>query len=106
MAAATAAAFLQVLGVAVAPDPVIELLAVGLLAAPQHREGAPRLLHHVHDAVQQLEGGTKGEHAEGSTASATRPPRASPPTGFSLVFAKVRPDMGSPTDESSQWQCE
>lgn len=49
-------AFLQLLGVAVPPDPVVELLAVGLLAPPQHRQRAPRLLHHVHDAVQQLGG--------------------------------------------------
>ena len=38
------------------PPPVIELLAVGLLAAPEHAHRAPRLLHHVHDAVQHLEG--------------------------------------------------
>lgn len=37
-----------------APLPVVELLPVGLLAAPQHRHGAPRLLHHLHDAVQGL----------------------------------------------------
>lgn len=37
-----------------APLPVVEFLPVGLLAAPQHRHGAPRLLHHLHDAVQGL----------------------------------------------------
>ena len=47
-------ALLHLLGVAVAADPVVELLPVGLLAAPQHRQRAARLLHHVHDAVQQL----------------------------------------------------
>ncbi|EAW66755.1 hCG2041517, partial [Homo sapiens] len=50
-------ALLCVLGVAVAPRPVVELLAVGLLAPAQHRERAPRLLHHVHDAVQELGAG-------------------------------------------------
>lgn len=58
------AAFLHVLGVAVAPDPVVELLAIGLLAPPQHRQRPPRLLHHVHDAVQQLRGNSRdGEGA-------------------------------------------
>lgn len=40
------------LGAAAFPE--VELLPVGLLAAPQHRHGAPRLLHHLHDAVQRL----------------------------------------------------
>lgn len=52
--AAAAAALFQVLGVAVAPDPVIQFLSVRLLASPQHGERAPCLLHHVHYAVQQL----------------------------------------------------
>lgn len=43
---------------AAAPLPVVELLPVRLLAAPQHRHGAPRLLHHLHDAVQRLRGRT------------------------------------------------
>lgn len=50
------AAFLHVLSITVAPDPVVQLLTVGLLASPQHCERPPRLLHHVHDAVQQLRG--------------------------------------------------
>lgn len=41
------------------PLPVVELLTVGLLAAPQHGHGAPGLLHHLHDAVQSLEGGRR-----------------------------------------------
>lgn len=47
--------FFHLLYVTVAPDPVIHLLPVSLLAAPQHRERAARLLHHVHNAVQQLQ---------------------------------------------------
>lgn len=47
--------FFHLLHVTVAPNPVIHLLAVGLLAAAQHRQGAPRLLHHIHDAVQELQ---------------------------------------------------
>lgn len=43
--------FFHILHVAIATDPVVHLLAVGLLAASQHGEGTPRLLHHVHDAV-------------------------------------------------------
>ena len=43
--------FFHLLHVAVAPDPVIHLLPVGLLAPAQHCERAARLLHHVHDAV-------------------------------------------------------
>ena len=47
--------FFHLLHVAVAPNPVIHLLTVGLLAAAQHRQRAPRLFHHVHDAVEQLQ---------------------------------------------------
>lgn len=47
--------FFHLLYVTVAPDPVIHLLPVSLLAAPQHRKRAARLLHHVHNAVQQLQ---------------------------------------------------
>ena len=47
--------FFHLLHVAVTPDPVIHLLPVGLLAAAQNRQRAPRLLHHVHDAVQELQ---------------------------------------------------
>ncbi len=47
--------FFHLLHVAVAPNPVIHLLPVGLLAAAQHRQRAARLLHHVHDAVQELQ---------------------------------------------------
>lgn len=46
-----------VLLLAGAPSPVVELLAVGLLAPPEHAHRPPRLLHHVHDAVQHLRGG-------------------------------------------------
>lgn len=46
--------FFHLLHVAVAPNPVIHLLSVGLLAAPQHCQRAAGLLHHVHDTVQQF----------------------------------------------------
>lgn len=46
--------FFHLLHVTVAPNPMIHLLPVGLLAAAQHRQRAARLLHHVHDAVQEL----------------------------------------------------
>lgn len=46
--------FFHLLYVAVAPNPVIHFLPVGLLAAAQHRQRAARLLHHVHDAVQEI----------------------------------------------------
>lgn len=49
--------FFHLLYVTVAADPVIHLLPVGLLAAAQHRQRAPCLLHHVHDAVQELQWG-------------------------------------------------
>lgn len=39
------------------PLPVVELFPISLLAAPQHRHRAPGLLHHLHDAVQRLQGG-------------------------------------------------
>lgn len=47
--------FFHLLYVAVAADPVIHLLAVGLLAAAQHRQRAPSLFYHVHDAVKKLQ---------------------------------------------------
>lgn len=47
--------FFHLLYVAVAANPVIHLLPVGLLAAAQHRQRAARLLHHVHDAVEELQ---------------------------------------------------
>jgi len=40
---------------AASPLPVVELLPIGLLAAPQHGHRAPGLLHHLHDAVQRLQ---------------------------------------------------
>jgi len=46
--------FFHLLHVAIAPNPVIHLLPVSLLAAAQHRQRAARLLHHIHDAVQEL----------------------------------------------------
>lgn len=47
--------FFHLFHVAVAPDPVVHFLTVGLLAAAQHRQRAARLLYHVHDAVQELQ---------------------------------------------------
>lgn len=47
--------FFHLLHVTVAPDPVIHLLPVGLLAAAQHCQRAPCLLYHVHDAVEELQ---------------------------------------------------
>lgn len=47
--------FFHLLYVAVAADPVIHLLTIGLLAAAQHRQGAASLLYHVHDAVKELQ---------------------------------------------------
>lgn len=46
--------FFHLLHVAVPSNPVIHLLPVSLLAATKHGEGAPRLLHHVHDAVEEI----------------------------------------------------
>lgn len=48
--------FFHLFHVTIAPNPVIHLLPVGLLAAAEHRQRATRLLHHVHDAVQELQG--------------------------------------------------
>lgn len=53
--------FFHLLYVAVAANPVIHLLPVGLLAASQHRQRTPRLLYHVHDAVQELWRQTVGD---------------------------------------------
>lgn len=47
--------FFHLFHVAVAPDPVVHFLTVGLLAAAQHCQRAARLLYHVHDAVQELQ---------------------------------------------------
>lgn len=44
---------------AASPLPVVELFPIGLLTAPQHGHGAAGLLHHLHDAVQCLQGGTR-----------------------------------------------
>lgn len=41
----------QVLRVAVAPYPVIELFAVRFLAAAEDRQRAPGFFHHIHNAV-------------------------------------------------------
>lgn len=56
----TSSTLLQLFGVAVSSDPVVEFLAIGLLTPPQHRQRAPRFLHHVHYTVQQLGGGGGG----------------------------------------------
>lgn len=45
-----------------APPPVVELLTVRLLTAPQHSHRPPRLLHHLNNAVQHL-----GDEREGET---------------------------------------
>lgn len=47
--------FFHLFHVAVASDPVVHFLPVGLLAAAQHCQRAARLLYHVHDAVQELQ---------------------------------------------------
>lgn len=47
--------FFHLFHVAVAPDPVVHFLTVGLLATAEDCEGAARLLYHVHDAVQELQ---------------------------------------------------
>lgn len=44
----------RVLLLAGAPPPVIELLAIRLLAPPEHAHRPPGLLHHVDDAVKHL----------------------------------------------------
>lgn len=46
--------FARVLLLARAPSPVVELLAIRLLAAPEDAHRPARLLHHVHDGVQHL----------------------------------------------------
>lgn len=46
--------FFHLLHVTVSPNPVIHLFAVSLLAAAEHRQRAPRLFYHIHDAVQEL----------------------------------------------------
>lgn len=51
------ASLARVLLLAGAPSPVVELLAVGLLAPPEHAHRPPRLLNHIHNAVQNLEDG-------------------------------------------------
>lgn len=101
MAAAAAAALFQVLGVAVPPDPVIEFLSVRLLTSPQHSEGAPCFLHHVHYAVQQLRGKRgRGDNTYVSRHNfktlvggetycfRTRKGAALIPEAFSLIFSK------------------
>lgn len=49
------AAFAWVLLLARTPPPVVELLAIGLLAPPEHAHWPPCLFHHVHNAVQHLQ---------------------------------------------------
>lgn len=48
------AALARVLLLAGAPPPVVELLAIRLLAPPEHAHRPAGLLHHVHDAVEHL----------------------------------------------------
>lgn len=58
--------FFHILHVAIATDPVVHFLTVRLLAASQHGEGTPRLLHHIHDTVQQLQRGRERKGWENS----------------------------------------
>lgn len=48
------AALARVLLLARAPPPVVELLAIRLLAPSEHAHRPAGLLHHVHDAVEHL----------------------------------------------------
>lgn len=48
------AALARVLLLAGAPPPVVELLAIRLLAPSEHAHRPAGLLHHVHDAVEHL----------------------------------------------------
>lgn len=61
--------FPQLRVLVVASFPVVELFAVGFLAAPQHRHGAPGFLYHLHDAVERLRRGKVGESRRTSSNS-------------------------------------
>lgn len=58
----TGASFARVLLLTWAPPPVVELLAIWLLASSEHAHWPPGLFHHVHNAVQHLKDGETSKH--------------------------------------------
>lgn len=46
--------FFHLLNVTVTSNPVVHLFSVSLLATAQHCQRSPRLLYHIHDAVQEV----------------------------------------------------
>lgn len=58
--------FFHLLNVTVTSNPVVHLFSVSLLATAQHCQRSPRLLYHIHDAVQELQDRCRGKKKQTS----------------------------------------